>query len=151
MTIDWGSFTPWLALAGGALIGLAATVLWLGMGRIAGISGIAGSLFSAQAPSGDRSWRLLFLAGVVGGALLVHLISGGLFEVRTGYPIGLLIGGAVLVGIGTRMGSGCTSGHGVCGIARLSMRGLLATLTFMATGFATVYVIRHLIGFGGAA
>lgn len=151
MTIDWGSFTPWLALAGGALIGLAATVLWLGMGRIAGISGIAGSLFSAQAPSGDRSWRLLFLAGVVGGALLVHLISGGLFEVRTGYPIGLLIGGALLVGIGTRMGSGCTSGHGVCGIARLSMRGLLATLTFMATGFATVYVIRHLIGFGGAA
>lgn len=151
MTIDWGSFTPWLALAGGALIGLAATVLWLGMGRIAGISGIAGSLFSAQAPSGDRSWRLLFLAGVVGGALLVHLLSGGLFEVRTGYPIGLLIGGAVLVGIGTRMGSGCTSGHGVCGIARLSMRGLLATLTFMATGFATVYVIRHLFGFGGAA
>lgn len=151
MTIDWGSFTPWLALAGGALIGLAATVLWLGMGRIAGISGIAGSLFSAQAPSGDRSWRLLFLAGVVGGALLVHLISGGLFEVRTGYPIGLLIGGALLVGIGTRMGSGCTSGHGVCGIARLSMRGLLATLTFMATGFATVYVIRHLFGFGGAA
>ncbi len=151
MTIDWASFTPWLALAGGALIGLSATVLWLGMGRVAGISGIAGSLFSFQAADGDRSWRLLFLLGIVGGAVLVHLLTGGLFEVRSGYPMGLLIGGALLVGIGTRMGSGCTSGHGVCGIARLSMRGLLATLTFMATAFVTVYLIRHVIGLGGLA
>ncbi|MGY6587616.1 MAG: YeeE/YedE family protein [Wenzhouxiangella sp.] len=145
MTIDWASFTPWLALAGGALIGLSATALWLGLGRI------AGSLFSFQAADGDRSWRLLFLLGIVGGAVLVHLLTGGLFEVRSGYPIGLLIGGALLVGIGTRMGSGCTSGHGVCGIARLSMRGLLATLTFMATAFVTVYLIRHVIGLGGVA
>ena len=149
MTIDWASFTPWLALAGGALIGLSATVLWLGMGRIAGISGIAGSLFSFKAADGDRAWRLLFLLGIIGGALIVHLLTGGLFEVRSGYPIGLLMGGAVLVGIGTRMGSGCTSGHGVCGIARLSMRGLLATLTFMATAFVTVYLIRHVMGPGG--
>ena len=151
MTIDWASFTPWLALAGGALIGLSATVLWLGMGRIAGISGIAGSLFSFKAADGDRAWRLLFLLGIIGGALIVHLLTGGLFEVRSGYPIGLLMGGAVLVGIGTRMGSGCTSGHGVCGIARLSMRGLLATLTFMATAFVTVYLIRHVMGPGGVA
>ncbi len=150
MTIDWASFTPWLALSGGALIGLSATLLWLGMGRIAGISGIAGGLFNLKEASGDRSWRLLFLLGLIGGALIVHLVTGGLFEVRSGYPIWLLIGGAMLVGIGTRMGSGCTSGHGVCGLARLSMRGLFATLTFMATAFITVFVIRHLFAFGGA-
>ena len=151
MTIDWASFTPWLALSGGVLIGLSATMLWLGMGRIAGISGIAGSLFSLKAVSGDRAWRWLFLVGLIAGALIVHLLTGGLFEVRSGYPIWLLVGGAVLVGIGTRMGSGCTSGHGVCGLARLSMRGLVATLTFMGTAFVTVFVIRHLLGFGGSA
>ncbi len=148
MSIDWTSFTPWLALSGGALIGLSATVLWLGLGRIAGISGIAGGLTSLTAAAGDRAWRGLFLVGLIGGALLVHLASGGLFEPRSGYPIALLVGGAFLVGVGTRMGSGCTSGHGVCGIARLSVRGLVATLTFMATAFATVFVIRHLIGWG---
>lgn len=151
MTIDWASFTPWLALSGGALIGLSATLMWLGMGRIAGISGIAGSLFSLKTASGDGAWRLLFLLGLIVGAWIVHLLTGGLFEIRSGYPIGLLVGGAVLVGIGTRMGSGCTSGHGVCGLARLSMRGLVATLTFMGTAFVTVFVIRHLLGFGGGA
>ncbi|TVR94583.1 MAG: YeeE/YedE family protein [Wenzhouxiangellaceae bacterium] len=151
MTIAWASFTPWLALSGGVLIGLSATLLWLGMGRIAGISGIAGSLFSLKAASGDRAWRWLFLIGLIAGAFIVHLLTGGLFEVRSGYPIWLLVGGALLVGIGTRMGSGCTSGHGVCGLARLSMRGLVATLTFMGTAFVTVFVIRHLLGFGGSA
>ncbi|MCC5863839.1 MAG: YeeE/YedE family protein [Wenzhouxiangella sp.] len=151
MTIAWASFTPWLALSGGVLIGLSATLLWLGMGRIAGISGIAGSLFSLKAASGDRAWRWLFLIGLIAGAFIVHLLTGGLFEVRSGYPIWLLVGGALLVGIGTRMGSGCTSGHGVCGLARLSMRGLAATLTFMGTAFVTVFVIRHLLGFGGSA
>jgi uncharacterized protein len=143
MNIDWASFTPWLALTGGALIGLAAAVLWLGLGRIAGISGIAGSLASARAASGDRAWRPLFLLGLIGGALLLHVLTGGLFEVRSGYPIGLLLAGAFLVGIGTRMGSGCTSGHGVCGLARLSLRGLAGTLTFMATAFVTVFLVRH--------
>ncbi len=150
MSIDWASFTPWLALAGGGLIGLAATVLWLGMGRIAGISGIAGSLASMGAEPGDRAWRGLFVLGLVGGALVVHLATGGLFEVRTDYPLWLLLGGAFLVGLGTRMGSGCTSGHGVCGLARLSIRGLAATGTFMATAFVTVFLIRHVLAIGGA-
>jgi uncharacterized membrane protein YedE/YeeE len=144
--IDFASFTPWLALSGGALIGLAATTLWLGLGRIAGISGIAGSLL--EAGNSDRSWRGLFLLGIVGGALIVHLATGGMIEARTDYSWWLLLPGAFLVGLGTRMGSGCTSGHGVCGISRLSIRGLAATAVFMATAMVTVFVVRHLIGVG---
>ncbi len=151
MSIDWASFTPWHALGGGALIGLAAAVLWLGLGRIAGISGIAGGLASFTASGGDRAWRVLFVAGLVGGAGIVHLATGGLFEIRTGYPLWLLLPGAFLVGLGTRMGSGCTSGHGVCGIARFSVRGLAATVTFMATAFVTVFFVRHFFGPGGVA
>ena len=143
--IDWASFTPGLALAGGALIGLAAMVLWLGSGRIAGISGIVGSLLETG-NSGDRAWRLLFIGGLIGGAAIAHLASGGLFEPRQGYSWWLLLPGAFLVGVGTRMGSGCTSGHGVCGISRLSVRGIVATLTFIATAMATVFILRHLIG-----
>lgn len=143
MTVDWAAFTPWHALGGGALIGLAATVLWLGLGRIAGISGIAGNLASFQGASADKAWRGLFLVGLIAGAAGMHLASGGLFEIRSGYPLWLLLPGAFLVGVGTRMGSGCTSGHGVCGISRLSLRAVAATGVFMATAVVTVYAIRH--------
>ncbi len=146
MMIDWTSFTPALAVAGGALIGLAAMVMWLGSGRIAGISGIVGGLLSPA--RGERSWRVLFLVGLVGGAAIAHLASGGLFEPRTSYSGWLLLPGAFLVGLGTRMGSGCTSGHGVCGISRLSVRGLAATITFIATAMITVYLLRHVAGVG---
>ncbi len=145
--IDWPSFTPALALAGGGLIGLAAMLLWLGSGRIAGISGIVGGLFSSG-NGGDHAWRWLFLGGLIGGAAIAHLASGGLFEPRQDYSWWLLLPGAFLVGLGTRMGSGCTSGHGVCGISRLSVRGIVATVTFMATAMATVFILRHLIGVG---
>lgn len=141
--IDFEAFTPWLALSGGALIGLAAATLWLGLGRIAGISGIAGSLLEG---GGDKAWRALFLLGIVGGAMVAHLASDGMIESRSGYSWWLLLPGAFLVGLGTRMGSGCTSGHGVCGISRLSIRGLTATGVFMATAVATVFVVRHLAG-----
>lgn len=143
MTIDWLAFTPWTALAGGALIGLSAALFVLLNGRIAGISGILGGLLSA--PQGDVLWRVLFLAGMV-LAPLFWLISGPLPEMQidAGYP--LLIVAGLIVGISTRYGSGCTSGHGVCGISRLSPRSIAATLAFMLTGFVTVYVMRHLIG-----
>lgn len=143
--LDLASFTPGLALAGGALIGLAAAVLWLGLGRIAGISGIAGALVSATAGSGDAAWRIWFVIGLAAGAAGVHLASGGLFPIRTGYPLPLLLAGAFLVGVGTRMGSGCTSGHGVCGLARLSLRGAAATAMFMVTAVVTVFLVRHVL------
>ena len=143
MTIDWIAFTPYTALAGGALIGLATAVLLLLNGRIAGISGILGGLLF-RAP-GETSWRLAFTIGLlVGPALwmLVHTLPP--IHIDAGYPV--LIAAGLLVGIGTRYGSGCTSGHGVCGLSRLSPRSLVATLTFMAAGFATVFVVRHLLG-----
>jgi uncharacterized protein len=143
--IDWSAFTPTHALAGGALIGLAAMLLWLGSGRIAGISGIVGGLLGSGSGD-DRAWRWLFVGGLIGGAAIAHLVSGGLFEPRQDYSLWLLLPGAFLVGLGTRMGSGCTSGHGVCGISRLSIRGVTATITFIATAMATVFILRHLIG-----
>lgn len=144
--IDWASFTPFHAVAGGALIGLAASLFWLGLGRIAGVSGIVGGLLEH---AGSRQvWRWWFLAGLVGGAALAHFASGGLFVPRSGFPIGLLLAGAFLVGVGTSIGSGCTSGHGVCGIARLSGRGLYATAIFMAVAILTVFILRHLIIIG---
>lgn len=149
MTVDLDAFTPLHALAGGGLIGLAAGVLWLGLGRIAGISGITGSLLGGAA--GDRAWRAWFLGGLIAGAALMHWFTGGLFPVRIGYPWWLLLPGAFLVGLGTRMGSGCTSGHGVCGLARLSLRGAAATITFMATAIVTVYLVRHVFFTGGPA
>ena len=142
MNIDTLHFTPWLSLAGGALIGLAAATLILGSGRIAGISGIAGGLID-RVP--DRAWRWAFLAGLVGAPIIwraMHALPEA--RIETGW-MGLVVAGLV-VGLGTRYGSGCTSGHGVCGLSRLSPRSLAATLVFMAAGFATVFVIRHIVG-----
>ncbi|WP_458369464.1 YeeE/YedE family protein [Pseudomonas mandelii] len=143
MNVDWLNFTPWSSLAGGALIGLAASLFVVANGRIAGISGLIGSLL--QLGSEGVSEKALFLLG-----LLIAPILWGLFatlpqiEFKTGW-FGLIAAG-VLVGIGTRYGSGCTSGHGVCGISRLSPRSMVATACFMFSGFATVFVLRHLLG-----
>jgi uncharacterized membrane protein YedE/YeeE len=143
MDIDWINFTPWSGLVGGLLIGIAAAMFVLINGRIAGISGIVGGLLRPSLP--DVGWRLAFLAGLVIAPSLygafVYLASP---KIDASY--GTLIAAGLLVGIGTRYGAGCTSGHGICGISRLSPRALVATVMFMATGFATVYVIRHLIG-----
>lgn len=142
MTIDWQAFTPFSALAGGALIGLAAALLILLNGRVAGISGIVGGLLAPRA--GEVGWRLAFVAGLLLSPLLFAL-SVGLPAARIEASQALLVAAGLLVGFGTRLGSGCTSGHGVCGLARLSPRSLAATLCFMAAGVATVYVIRHLL------
>ncbi|MCK8515202.1 YeeE/YedE family protein [Methylonatrum kenyense] len=143
MSIDWTAFTPWSALAGGILIGLSASLLLLLHGRIAGISGIVGGLL--QAPDGDNRWRIAFLGGLIVAPLVWTLAAGApTIQVDAGYPTLILAG--LLVGFFTRMGAGCTSGHGVCGLSRLSPRSLVATLSFMATGFATVFVLRHLLG-----
>lgn len=141
--IAWNSFTPWSALAGGLLIGLAAASFILLNGRIAGISGILGGLLTPR--SSDIGWRIAFIAGLI-VAPLAWLVARDLPEIRieAGYPA--IISAGLLVGIGTRFGSGCTSGHGVCGLSRLSPRSLVATLSFMAAGFVTVYLIRHVFG-----
>lgn len=143
MSIDWVSFTPWSALAGGALIGLAAAIFALANGRVAGISGLLGSLLQRNAEG--RGEKVAFVVGLLLAPLLWGLfraLPAVHFEVGS---LGLIVAG-LLVGIGTRYGSGCTSGHGVCGISRLSPRSLVATLCFMASGFATVFVLRHLLG-----
>ncbi|HEY0146257.1 MAG TPA: YeeE/YedE family protein [Methylovirgula sp.] len=137
------SFTPLSGLLGGVLIGLSASLLMSFNGRIAGISGILGELLAFR--RGAIGWRLAFIAGLVTAPLLYRSFSGALpFTITPSVPV--LIVGGLLVGIGTRMGSGCTSGHGVCGLARFSKRSLAATLIFMAAGIATVFVARHLIG-----
>lgn len=142
MSIDWNAFTPWSALAGGLLIGIAAGLFALLNGRIAGISGIVGGLL--RAVRGDVAWRVAFLAGLLAAPLLYSLADAPpVPRIDAGY--GALVLAGLLVGLGTRYGSGCTSGHGVCGLSRLSPRSLAATGTFMAAGFATVFVIRHLL------
>ena len=140
--IAWQQFTPGTALAGGVLIGLAAATLLLFNGRIAGISGILGSLLTTSPR--DMPWRVAFLIGLLLAPVL-WMVLGQLppIEINANYPV--LIAAGLLVGIGTRYGSGCTSGHGVCGLSRFSPRSLVATLCFMAAGFVTVFVIRHLI------
>ena len=135
-------FTPGTALLGGALIGLAAALLLLASGRIAGISGILGGALAG--PGEDRGWRLAFLIGLPLGAAVVSLVRGGLAISVSASP-GVLIAAGLLVGFGTQLGSGCTSGHGVCGIARLSPRSLVATGVFMAAAAAVVFVTRHLV------
>lgn len=143
MTIDWLSFTPWSALTGGVLIGIAASLFALFNGRIAGISGIVGGLLTPV--KGDVLWRLLFVLGIVLAPLLWQAVAAlPPMVIEAEYP--LLIAAGLLVGISTRYGAGCTSGHGVCGISRLSPRSLVATLAFMASGFATVFVMRHVLG-----
>ena len=142
MMIDWGHFTPWSSLAGGLLIGLATAMFLLFNGRIAGISGILGGLLRPIA--GDIGWRIAFVAGLV-GAPLVYGLAAGLPSVHVDADIVTLVVAGLLVGVGTRFGSGCTSGHGVCGLSRLSPRFMVATASFMLAGFVTVFFVRHLI------
>lgn len=142
MTIDWAAFTPGPALAGGVLIGVAAALMVLLMGRITGISSIVGLLFAPE--RGDVAWRMAFAAGLIGSPLVYALVAA-VPATRIDAGIGALVLAGLLVGYGTRLGSGCTSGHGVCGLSRLSLRSLAATLAFMGAGFATVFVLRHLI------
>jgi uncharacterized membrane protein YedE/YeeE len=143
MTIDWPHFTPWASLGGGALIGASAALLVLLNGRIAGISGILGGLL--RPARGDVNWRIAFVLGIV-----IAPLAFGMFiplpSVQIDAATSTLIAAGLLVGIGTRYGSGCTSGHGVCGLSRLSPRSMVATAAFMVAGFVTVFVVRHLIG-----
>jgi uncharacterized membrane protein YedE/YeeE len=145
MTIDWTHFTPWTSLAGGVLLGIAAALFILVNGRILGISGIVGGLLAPK--RGDAGWRIAFLLGMLAApATLLLLAPAGFISpprIDAGYAAIVIAG--LLVGYGTRLGSGCTSGHGVCGISRLSPRSLVATASFMAAGFAIVFVIRHLL------
>lgn len=146
MLIDWNHFTPWSSLAGGVLLGLAASLFVLLSGRILGISGIVGGLFQSKA--GDVFWRLSFLAGLFAAPWVwrcfvpINFLSAP--RIDASWPV-LVIAG-LLVGLGTRYGAGCTSGHGVCGLSRWSLRSLVATACFMAAGFFTVYLVRHLVG-----
>lgn len=142
MTVDWTHFTPWWSLLGGLFIGLAATLLILFNGRVAGISGIVGGLL--RAPSSDRAWRIAFVAGLV-LAPVVYTALGHAPEIDIDATYPVLVAAGLLVGIGTRYGSGCTSGHGVCGISRMSPRSIVATVVFMGIGIATVYVVRHVL------
>ena len=141
MTIDWTHFTPLAALSGGLLIGLSATVLLLFNGRIAGVSGIVGGLLQRY-KAGDLAWRVAFVLGLVVAPVLYRLFAG-LPESRIDAGWAMLVVAGVLVGFGSRLGSGCTSGHGVCGLSRLSPRSLAATATFMVAGFITVFLVRH--------
>ena len=140
MTLDWQHFTPWASLAGGALIGLAAALFVLFNGRVAGISGILGGVLVPR--RGDVGWRLAFLAGLL-AAPVAGVMLGIANAPRIDAGFGTLVAAGLLVGLGTSYGSGCTSGHGVCGLSRLSPRSLVATLAFMAAGGITVYIARH--------
>jgi uncharacterized membrane protein YedE/YeeE len=142
VNIDWTAFTPWSALAGGAIIGFAAMLFALFNGRVTGISGIVGGLLRPSLP--DAPWRAAFLAGLIVAPIVYRLFAGPPnLTIDANYPTLVLAG--ILVGLGTRYGSGCTSGHGVCGLSRLSLRSLVATLAFMAAGFATVFATRHIL------
>lgn len=143
MSIDWNHFTPLAALAGGVLIGIAASMFALLNGRIAGISGVLGGLL--RPVKGDRAWRIAFVLGLVGAPAL-YLLAAALPKPQIDAGYGALILAGLLVGIGTRYGAGCTSGHGVCGLSRLSPRSLVATAAFMGAGFVTVFITRHLLG-----
>ena len=147
MTIDWNHFTPGASVAGGLLIGLAAAVFVLFNGRIAGISGILGGLLRPW--NGGNLWRVVFLAGMLGSPWLYKAFAAWPELVIAADDISLVVGG-LLVGVGTCYGAGCTSGHGVCGLSRLSPRSLVATLAFMGAGVATVFVLRHVLGGSGA-
>lgn len=139
------NLTPLSGLVGGALIGLASALMMLLAGRIAGISGILGGLIAPRA--NDRGWRLAFIAGLIAAPLVAALSGAALPAPTMPASLTLVAIGGLLVGFGTRMGGGCTSGHGVCGIARLSARSIVATVIFMAVAVVTVAIVRH--GFGG--
>lgn len=143
MLIDWNHFTPWTALAGGALLGLASALFILLNGRILGISGILGGLLRPRA--GDIGWRLAFVLGML-VAPAIYLMLAGPMQPRIDASWFMVILAGLLVGGGTRYGSGCTSGHGICGLSRMSPRSLVAAATFMAAGFVTVFLLRHVLG-----
>ena len=153
MHIDWQHFTPWSSLAGGVMLGLAAALFVLLNGRILGISGILGGLRLRGHAAGDRAWRVSFLLGLLVAPLLWMagedrgLAQPGLMidAMVIDADWSMLIAAGLLVGWGTRYGAGCTSGHGVCGLSRLSPRSLVATMAFMGAGFATVYVLGHTV------
>jgi len=138
------NFTPFPSLVGGMLIGLSASALLLFDGKIAGISGIVGGILSPT--KDDTLWRLLFVIGLLAGGFVFYLLSPQAFAIGVSRSTSALIVAGLLVGFGTRLGNGCTSGHGVCGVSRVSKRSILATVTFMATGMLTVFVIRHFLG-----
>ena len=140
MTIDWNQFTPWASLSGGILLGLASAAFILLNGRILGVSGIIGGVL--RPTSGDIGWRLFFLLGMLAAPLLYLLVAGPTaVRIDAGWTTMIVAG--LLVGVGTRYGAGCASGHGVCGLSRLSPRSVVATLAFMGAGFVTVYLARH--------
>ncbi len=145
MTIDWAHFTPWASLAGGVLLGVASALFILLNGRVLGISGILGGLLTPQ--RGDTGWRVSLLLGMATAPAVFFWLAPATMvhapRIDAGY--GLIALAGVLVGVGTRYGSGCTSGHGVCGLSRLSLRSMVATASFMAVGFLTVYLVRHFI------
>ena len=145
MTIDWNQFTPWLSLSGGLMLGFAAALFILVNGRILGISGILGGLLTPK--RGDLAWRVTFLLGLLAAPTVFHAVapSGLVNAPRINATVVQIVGAGLLVGIGTRYSAGCTSGHGVCGLSRLSPRSLVATLSFMGTGFVTVFAIRHFL------
>jgi hypothetical protein len=138
-------FTPWQSLAGGVLIGTAAVFLMLTLGRIMGATGILSGVIWPGGP-GDRGWRAALLAGMVTGPLVVFAATGRMPEIEVPAATPVFVVGGIIVGIGVSYGSGCTSGHGVCGMARLSKRSILATVTFMIATAATVYLRRHVMG-----
>jgi len=144
--MDWNHFTPWMSLGGGVLLGISAALFILVNGRVLGISGIVGGLLTPK--KGDVGWRLAFLLGLAVSPLIFRMLmpSDMVQAPRVDAGYGAVVLAGLLVGLGTRYGSGCTSGHGVCGLSRMSPRSLLATITFMAFGFLTVFVVRHLLG-----
>jgi uncharacterized membrane protein YedE/YeeE len=143
VTLDWNHFTPWTSLAGGVLLGLASALFILFNGRILGISGIVGGLLPPK--RGDTSWRISFLLGLLAAPWVVQRVAPAqwITSPRIDASTGMVIVAGLLVGLGTRYASGCTSGHGVCGLSRLSPRSMVATGVFMAAGFAVVFVLRH--------
>ena len=145
MHIDWLHFTPWTSLLGGILLGIAAGALFLNSGRILGITGILEGLLTPRSP--DARWRFAFLLGLLTAPLAAKwmLPSDLLHTPRVDASWGMVVVAGLLVGFGTRWGAGCTSGRGICGLSRLSVRSLVATLSFMGTGFITVFVLRHLM------
>ena len=150
LVLEVAEFEALLPLAGGLSIGLAATLLLMLSGRIAGVCGIAFGVLTELTSGAPRfseiSWRVLFIVGLVGGAALYHFISGAPMPKVDNVSIGVLISGGFIVGLGTKIGSGCTSGHGVCGLGRLSLRSFVATCTFMLFGVISVYIFRPLLG-----